>query len=610
MDVNTASLLANQLQTLDTKTSLETKEALTRQADALIQKSAQLPLELSSEKTAYAKKPSDAKEVVAQLLGSAISEVKSKSAIYEVLQKSQLFKNMGNFADDIKTLTTTTKLDSTIAQPMALLQLFTKNIDQIDTKMLQTQIQNSGIFFESKLANTLKMQGASDTLETLRTHIQTHLDTPLLQTSPITKEISAVLDLLAASQDLSSKEAQSNLKTLLDLFRQGVKQVLAEPSMFKEAYQIAQKLEYAIKQTDLIASKVENYPASMKVEEHFNTQVKVLLEQLKENLSELGLNDLEPQIDELLLKGNFLQEIVKSLKSSLLDAANTMSMPKTPVSAMQEGVLLQEHTVEEPMSDQEVTASSVQNSSVTAMPLPSSSAMPQSVEEALKMLANRIKQQIEVIDPQTVRQAEFNAKSSTLDQTIHALIKPELFVGKTLAQKLQLDPSDVELLSDIKGVLTKLNEAFATSPQNKEAYEITNRLLTQIEYHQLFSYVSSSTHVYIPFSWEGMKNGSMMMKQSTQESFHCQIDLDLEYYGKINMMLVLSNDKYVDMNVAVQKSELKKKIGDQLPKLKRALNEVGLITGMIKMLEYKDVSAVKNDYFSGEQIEFGINLKI
>ncbi|WP_442764319.1 flagellar hook-length control protein FliK [Sulfurospirillum cavolei] len=610
MDVNTASLLANQLQTLDTKTSLETKETLTRQADALIQKSAQLPLELSSEKTAYAKTPSDAKEVVAQLLGSAISEAKSKSAIYEVLQKSQLFKNMGNFADDIKTLTTTVKLDSTIAQPMALLQLFTKNIDQIDTKMLQTQIQNSGIFFESKLANTLKIQGASDTLEALRTHIQTHLDTPLLQSSPITKEISAVLDLLATSQDLSSKEAQGNLKTLLDLFRQGVKQVLAEPSMFKEAYQTVQKLEYAIKQTDLIASKVENYPASMKVEEHFNTQVQVLVEQLKENLSELGLNDLEPQIDELLLKGNFLQEIVKSLKSSLLDAANTMSIPKTPVSAMQEGALLQEHAVEEPMSDQEVIASSVQNSSVTAMPLPSSSAMPQSVEEALKMLANRIKQQIEVIDPQTVRQAEFNAKSSTLDQTIHALIKPELFVGKTLAQKLQLDPSDVELLSDIKGVLTKLNEAFATSPQNKEAYEITNRLLTQIEYHQLFSYVSSSTHVYIPFSWEGMKNGSMMMKQSTQESFHCQIDLDLEYYGKINMMLVLSNDKYVDMNVAVQKSELKKKIGDQLPKLKRALNEVGLITGMIKMLEYKDVSAVKNDYFSGEQIEFGINLKI
>ena len=614
MDVNTASLLANQLQTLDTKTSLETKETLTRQADALIQKSAQLPLELSSEKTAYAKTPSDAKEVVAQLLGSAISEAKSKSAIYEVLQKSQLFKNMGNFADDIKTLTTTVKLDSTIAQPMALLQLFTKNIDQIDTKMLQTQIQNSGLFFESKLANTLKIQGASDTLEALRTHIQTHLDTPLLQSSPITKEISAVLDLLATSQDLSSKEAQGNLKTLLDLFRQGVKQVLAEPSMFKEAYQTVQKLEYAIKQTDLIASKVENYPASMKVEEHFNTQVQVLVEQLKENLSVLGLNDLEPQIDELLLKGNFLQEIVSPLKSSFTDAANTAAMSKIPVSAMhEEGALLQDHAVEEPMSDQEAiasSASSLQNSSVTAMPLPSSSAMPQSVEEALKMLANRIKQQIEVIDPQTVRQAEFNTKSSTLDQTIHALIKPELFVGKTLAQKLQLDPSDVELLSDIKGVLTKLNEAFATSPQNKEAYEITNRLLTQIEYHQLFSYVSSSTHVYIPFSWEGMKNGSMMMKQSTQESFHCQIDLDLEYYGKINMMLVLSNDKYVDMNVAVQKSELKKKIGDQLPKLKRALNEVGLITGMIKMLEYKDVSAVKNDYFSGEQIEFGINLKI
>ncbi len=613
MDVNTASLLANQLQTLDTKTLVD-KDALAKQADAAVQKSAQLPLDLSSEKTTYAKTPSDAKEVVAQLLGTAISEVKSKSAIYEVLQKSPLFKNMGNFADDIKALTTTVKLDSKIAQPMALLQLFTKNISQIDTKMLQTQIQNSGIFFESKLANALTTQSISETLVALRTNIQSHLDTPLLQTSSITREITAVLDTLTTLQDLSSKEAQSSLKSLLDLFRQSVKQVLAEPSMFKEAYQTVQKLEYAIRQTDLIASKVENYPASMNVEEHFNTQVKVLLEQLKENLSVLGLNELEPQIDELLLKGNFLQSIVNPLKSSLLDAANTTPMPKTPVSAMQEGALLQDNTVQEPMREQDEaiasSVSSLQHSSVTAMPLPSSSAMPQSIEEALKMLANRIKQQIEVLDPQTVRQAEFNTKSGTLDQTIHSLIKPELFVGKALVQKLQLDPSDVELLSDMKGVLTKLNESFATSPQNKEAYEITNRLLTQIEYHQLFSYVSSSTHVYIPFSWEGMKNGSMMMKQSTQESFHCQIDLDLEYYGKLNMMLVLSNDKYVDMNVAVQKSELKKKIGDQLPKLKRALNEVGLITGTIKMLDFRDVSTVKNDYFSGEQIEFGINVKI
>jgi hypothetical protein len=102
----------------------------------------------------------------------------------------------------------------------------------------------------------------------------------------------------------------------------------------------------------------------------------------------------------------------------------------------------------------------------------------------------------------------------------------------------------------------------------------------------------------------------MMMKQTSDEKFHCQIDLDLEQYGKLNMMLLLSGEKYIDISIAAQKKELGEKITQQLVELKRALNEVGLITGTVKILEYKDVSAVKNDYFSGEKLQFGINIKI
>ena len=162
----------------------------------------------------------------------------------------------------------------------------------------------------------------------------------------------------------------------------------------------------------------------------------------------------------------------------------------------------------------------------------------------------------------------------------------------------------------MKGVLTKLGDNLQASGQNKEALEISNRLLTQIEYHQLVSYVSSSTHLYVPFSWDGLKGGSMMMKQGSDEKFHCQIDLDLEAYGKLNMMLVLAGEKYIDITIASQKKELGSKITQQLSDLKYALNEVGLITGTVKMLEYKDVSVVKNDYFSGEELQFGINIKI
>lgn len=629
MDISTTSLLTNQLQTLDPKATA--KENATK----IIQESANIPLSITAQKTT--KTPNNAQDVIGQLLGSAVNEAKSKSAIFEILQNNQLFKNMGNFAEDIKNLSSLVKMDSTIAKPLALLQLFSKNIEQIDVKMLQEQIQNSGIFFESKLSNIVTQKGVQDTLQTLTSALQEHFSQMNTKTViPLLKEINVIMDHLNSTQDISSKEGQASLKMLLDLFRQSVKQELSSEgnSVFKEVYQNVQKLDYAIKQMDLIASKVENYPLDMKVEENFSTQVKVILEMLKENLSALQLDDLQPQIDQLLAKGSLLKESnsVAALPSSELLATpltvskdeGALKIPPQPNVIKAEDMgqpvekRLMENTVEEiegsTLSKEALllkTESTLLSSAMaTAVMNGAVTKAPETTEEALKMVANRIKQQIEILDPKSVQQSDFVDKSTILEQKIHGLIKPELFVGKAIAQKLSLDPTDVALLSDMKGVLTKLSDNLQTSPQNKEALEITNRLLTQIEYHQLVSYVSSSTHLYVPFSWDGLQGGSMMMKQSSDNNFHCQIDLNLEAYGKLNMMLVLSGEKYIDISIAVQKKELSEKITQQLNNLKQAFNEVGLITGNVKMLEYKDVNTVKNDYFSGEKLQFGINITI
>lgn len=616
MEITTTSLLANQLQTLDPKATLK------EQTTQIVQKSADLPLALTAQSSG-SPTPNNAQDVITQLLGSAISEAKSKSTIYEILQNNQLFKNMGNFSEDIQMLNNVIKPDSTIAKPLALLQLFSKNIEQLDVKMLQNQIQNSGIFFESKLANIVTNKGAEQAIQTLNELVKSHLTQTNITTQPLVQEVTSLLDKLSTLQELSSKDSQTTLKTLLDQFRQVVKQELtSEPSpVMKEVYQTAQKLDYAIKQMDLIASKVENYPASMNVDQHFTTQVKVLLEMLKESLSSLQLDDLQPQIDQLLSKESLVKggltpppqtKIEPSVQPTLMPEISKITKPNAEplLNEPTHDISFEEHqemlVKNEPL---QLKSEAVALNTTTLLATATQKA-PESVEEALKMVVNRIKQQIELLDPKTVSKADFVAKSSEIEQKIHSLIKPELFVGKSMAQKLSLDPTDVELLSDIKGVLTKLNDALASSSQNKEAYEITNRLLTQVEYHQLFSYVSSSTHLYIPFSWDGLKGGSMMMKQTNDETFHCQLDLDLEQYGKLNMMLMLSHEKYIDISVAAQKNELKDKITQQLPLLKRALNEVGLITGNLKMLEYKDVSTVKNDYFSGDKLQFGINIKI
>lgn len=612
MDVTTASLLANQLQTLDPKATA--KENATK----IIQDSADIPLSLSAQKSTTT--PNNAQEVVGQLLSTAVSEAKSKSAIFEILQNNQLFKNMGNFAEDIKSLTSLIKLDSSITKPLALLQLFSKNIEQLDVKVLQEQIKNSGIFFESKLANIVTQKGVAETIQTLTLELKEHFSSTSTAVSPIVKEITVIMDRLNTLQELSSKEAQTSLKSLLDLFRQSIKKELTSETipMFKEVYQMVQKLDYAIEQMDLINSKIDNYPPSMKVEEHFTTQVKVLLEQIKENLSTLQLDDLQPKIDQLLTKETLLKQgntTTPLLTNDALESV-TNEVKKEIVHSPTQSLLKNDNSIDEThLLNKEAIKAPEQSISPTSLATALSSntnfqKSSETVEEALKMVVNRLKQQIEILDTKTIQQANFVDKSAILEQKIHSLIKPELFVGKAMTQKLSLDPTDVELLSDMKGVLTKLNDSLAPTPQNREALEITNRLLTQIEYHQLFSYVSSSTHLYIPFSWDGLNGGSMMMKQTSDEKFHCQIDLDLEQYGKLNMMLLLSGEKYIDISIAAQKKELGEKITQQLVELKRALNEVGLITGTVKILEYKDVSAVKNDYFSGEKLQFGINIKI
>lgn len=580
MEISTNSLLATQLQTQDPK------QAPKLIAEKIIQQSADIPLSITAAKTQM---PKDAGGIIAELLGSAVSEAKSKSEIFEALQRSPLFKNMGNVAEDIKTLMQLIKSDSTVAKPMALLQLFSQNIEQLDGKMLQTQVQNSGIFFESKLANIVSNEGVKEAIESLKIALKSHFTEANREPSVVVKELFVALDKLS---DLSSKEAQVGLKNILDLFRKSVKQEVAsqDTPIFKEAYQNVQKLEYAIKQMDLIQSKVENYPKSMNVEQNFTMEVKVLLGQVKEALGSLKLENLAPKIDQLLSKDSLLKGVIEPKNEDII---------KEVVKEVGKEAL------------EEETQKIINEQTTTQLSQSQSSAKPaQSVEEALKMVANRIKQQIGLEDAKTVMQADFKEKSAVLEQKIHSLIKPELFVGKAVAQTLSLDASNAELLSDMKGVLNKLSEQLSASPRHKEALEITNRLLTQVEYHQLFSYVSSATHLYIPVSWEGLNGGSMMMKKSSDEGFHCQIELDLEQYGKLNMMLLLSNEKYIDLSIAAQKKELKEKITTHLSALKQAFNEVGLVVGGVKMLEYKEVNIVKNDYFSGESLQFGINITI
>lgn len=500
--------------------------------------------------------PGTIKDVIANLMGTLVLEAKSKGAVLEFLQHSPLFKNLGNFQNDLKQLIALLKDDKAYEKPLLLLQNFQKDITQVDDKTLKSQLKHSGVFFESTLANILSKKSIEYVIKPLNTELKEYLS--LTKKSPLlTKEITPLLEKLADVKSLSPQEMQNTLKALLPLMRQSTKEHLSfeSPALLKNSYTTSLKLEQRVNELPLIASKSSNASDTTAFASFFH-DVRELLQTLQADIEAHA----SPEV-----------------ASTLLPQVETL---------MNESLRLPS-----PMPSLEIDIS---------------------LEEKLSMLANRIKQSIALADPQGVKLAHYTEKSAQLEQKISTLLVPERYIAPDILQKLSIDPSNVDILGDMKSILTSLGDKLSTASGSMatQASESTQKLLAQIEYHQLVSYVGSATHVYIPFTWNGLKEGSLMMKQSKEDTFHCQIDLDLEAYGKINMMLFLQNDNYLDMTIATQKQELSMKVSEYLSDLKKALNDVGIITQGVKLIEYKEANVKQKEYFADDNLNFGINITI
>jgi len=498
------------------------------------------------------------KEVITQLMGALASEVKSKGAVLKFLQQSPLFQKSGHFQSDIKTLLSLLKNDPVFEKPLLLLQNFQKHIETIDPKVLKSQVQNSGLFFESTLANKATKAESIETIKALQREIKELLN-HTSKSPALTKELSPLLERLSQPQTLKTSEVQATLKSTLEFVRQSVKEHLSfeAPLVMKTSFAVVGKLESFLQNLPLMASKIENMPEPSLGIQKATTELKELVSALKQEL----LKSAPPA---------FIEQVLPELERVLQNSS--------------------------PLMTQTASTLSIESS----------------VEEQLSLLVNRIKQEIALSEPQTPKTAQYLEKSTQVEHKILSVLKPEVFIAPEVMQKLSIHPEDSQILGDIKGVLTSLGDKLSTSthPNAANALETTNKLLTQIEYHQLVSYIGSSTHVYIPFTWDGLKEGSMMMKQTKEDAFHCQIDLDLEQYGKINMMLHLSGENYLDMTIATQQNALSQKVRENVSDLKRALNEVGIMIQSVRLLDYKEQPSKKKEYFGDEMLNFGINITV
>lgn len=181
-----------------------------------------------------------------------------------------------------------------------------------------------------------------------------------------------------------------------------------------------------------------------------------------------------------------------------------------------------------------------------------------------------------------------NAKAQIPDpaltkESVSLTSKLSLFAN---AEKLDSQENVKEILSkDLKAILLKTGEeaAKASHPNQNEITKQVDKLLLQIDYFQLLSHLSSSSILYVPFSWDALEEGNIDIKKDKNSAFYCDIDLKLKEYGELKLKLALYEENQISIHIYSDNREFKEIVKENISFLRSALIEAHITPKEIRI---------------------------
>jgi len=169
-----------------------------------------------------------------------------------------------------------------------------------------------------------------------------------------------------------------------------------------------------------------------------------------------------------------------------------------------------------------------------------------------------------------------------------------------------------ELISnDLKSILLQASDEIKNSsnPNKMELLKQVDKLLLQIDYHQLLSHLSNSSSIYIPFAWEQLQEGHIEIKQDKEKKFYCDIDLTLKEYGELNLKLTLYDENQLNIHIYSDSGKLKEMIKENISSLRCALIESQITPREIRLFDTKP--SVQSPYENSDKpIDLGFEVKV
>ena len=400
----------------------------------------------------------------------------------------------------------------------------------------------------------------------------------LISKDPVAaKNIVNQIDNLLKSNDLFSKnEKLLEPKALLNN--------LLNSNEIKQASSQNQNISNLVLNLKNINENITNLENKASSFVNISSEKATVLNELKQNLSSLK--------NELLNVKNVDTKAVNQIISKLENIQNVFTKVEVPTPLSQGAQIANNANFSNNFANNLNTLLLSLKESIVNL-----SANPNSNNQNTPAIQNQIMNVVEKI--------ESTIKESIQTQNLNQNLNPQ-------ALKAETNP----IANDMKTALLQMQEELAskTDPKSQEMFKQVDKMLMQIDYHQLLSLTSNANNVYVPFFWEMLEEGSISMKKTDEDKFYCQINLTLKDYGKVDLMLALYDKNKLDLTIHAQREHFKEDVRGNIQKLKKALNDVDLIPVNIKILDLKEEKSVEetkastyvnpynNDFNSGVDI--------
>ena len=550
-----------------------------------------------------------------------------------------------NLASDVRELLKALDGNEKLATFKEALAKFIKPIENLSPQGVAQGIKDSGIMLEAKIAQSLEAQSLPSKIKELLSQMKNTQNQGLKES------------FLKLPNDSDAKKSINDLETLLKEQKK-LNQETINNSPFKALDKASNALENAAKYLDKLSNLGKNL--SLKTAANLLLRIESSIQNAQKsannyNLNSATLKDARAIREQINASANELQNALNLLKNkdsnfkafltrydpnnkenaTLKEALSKQNEPKanhiriniqtSNTGSTAHSSSLNANASQNTSQNASLSQNSAQNSSLSQN---SSFSQNSTLTQEQNSFKNINLSQFKEATSSEVNTPNLQGKITELARALTSLkntLSPELASAKSALEEIKslarsaksaaksigaIKPNNAEqalkeLQSDMKSVLLNLKESTQNQSSTQNIHTAAQRLLTQIEIHQLASFAQNSLQTYLPYHWDELNSSNLSFKRGNKDKFYARIELSFVKFGEIGIVLGLAENKFLDVSIQTGNDGFKEIILSETKSLKRALNELGLVVNNFFVASKGGKSA----YEQFEDIDLGYNIK-